>query len=160
MAFWRHETNLPVSEPRLHFLRRIFQANKTSGKFGSRKVTRFSWNPSIPFLHLPIVWLECYPTCFCSILCNYWATMQVPSIIHHQHQSFDRSHEAKTDDLHAFILDDSARMVLSMGIRSVQIQFAAAHQKHSCKNYRVHQTTHSTLIVYGALCYWPDGEQH
>jgi len=65
---------------------------------------------------------------------NYWATMEVPSsdeeLIHHQHpsESFDRIHEAKTDDLHAFILDDSAKMVLGMGIRSVQIQSAAANQ--------------------------------
>ena len=28
----------------LHFLRRIFWANKTSGYFKSQKVTRFSWN--------------------------------------------------------------------------------------------------------------------
>jgi len=154
-----HTCQLCYCTKELHFLRRIFWANKKSGNFGPQKFAMFLWNPPIPFLHLPIVWLECYPTCFCSILCNYWATMKVPSINHHQHHSFDQSHEAKTHDLHAFISDNSTRMVLSMGIRSVQIQFAAAHQNHSYNNYRVHQTTHSTLIVYGALCYWPEGEQ-
>jgi len=51
--------------------------------------------------------------------------------------------EAKTDDLHTFILDDSARMVLGVGIRSVQVHLAAAHQKCYYNNDRVHQTTHS-----------------
>ena len=51
--------------------------------------------------------------------------------------------EAKTDDLHTVILDDSARMVLGVGVRSVQVHLAAAYQKRYYNDDRVHQTTHS-----------------